>query len=62
MLKVTPEIKVILDRSILSSTPFGEQFRFFLWDIFRPKKRDKLIEGLKYGKNWHCAYHDAKNL
>jgi hypothetical protein len=39
-----------------------ELFLVAYWDIFRPKKRDKLIDCIVRGMNWMAAYSEAKNL
>jgi len=61
MINVDKELKELLDSAFYSSTGW-EWFIFILWDIFVPKKRDKLIDGLKSGMSWTYAYRNARNL
>ena len=48
--------------NVLKFASIGEIIRFISWDIFKPKKVKKLIEGIQIGKNWRSAYNEAKKL
>jgi hypothetical protein len=66
MLKLISKSKKWLDKTkefiLKNNIHFKEILIFILWDIFCPKKRNKLIESLENGKSFKFSYKDAKNL
>jgi hypothetical protein len=61
MRKLTMELKELFDESAKFAS-YADLCCVGLWDVFCPKKRDKLIECLKNGMSWKFAFENAKNL
>lgn len=61
MLKLSKEDQKLLD-SVYSYAPTGQLIVFCFWDIFAPKKRNKVMEYLRMGTSWRFAYETAKKL
>ena len=56
MRKLTEEERYLLDKIHKTQyPPKSFWFRLAMWDIFRPKKRDKFLNNLKAGMNLKYA-------
>lgn len=56
---LTEEERCLLDK-IEYSPVRGFWFKLMIWDIFRPKRRDKFLHNLKMGMNVKSAYKFSK--
>ena len=67
MKKLTKEQIIMMDRAIkidraIKCAPTRQLFMWRLWEIFCPRKADKLIKCVEVGMTWDAAYTIAKNV
>lgn len=61
MRKLTQKQKQMMGRAI-EFAPARQIFMWVWWEIFCPRKSDKLIKCVEAGMTWSAAYTIAKNL
>lgn len=61
MRKLTEQDKKMYDRAT-KFAPAKQLFMVAWWDIFCPKKREKLHKCITSGMHWGVAYMMAKNV
>jgi len=58
-MKLTPEDTKALD-GVVKFAPKRQMLNIILWDIFKPKKMEAFMQGIRNGMSWKFAYERGK--
>lgn len=61
MRKFKPDEREAMDKVTKRATA-KQLFRFVLWDVFRPRRRDKMMEFVLMGMAWKPAFERVSKM